>query len=113
MVSLSSDLILACANRGIKIFFNNFNTFSAVHSLYEHKSVQIRQNQFEVCQSHKCVELARKIIIGKLKNQRATLLYSSRKIQDRKKDEIIDFFDQRILQLKKQKRDFKRVYFGL
>lgn len=111
-VSLSSDLILACANRGIKIFFSNFNTFSAIHSLYEHKSVQIRQNQFEVCRSHKGVALASKIIIGKLKNQRATLLYSSRNIKNPKKDEIIDFFDRTILQLKNKKEISKEFILG-
>jgi len=33
-VSLSSDLIDACSCRGIKIFFNTFNSFSAVDLRY-------------------------------------------------------------------------------
>lgn len=111
-VSISSDLILACANRGIKIFFSNFNTFSAIHSLYEHKSVQVRKNQFDISHSQKGLELARKIIIGKLKNQRATLLYSSRNIQDTKKDEIIDSFNKTILQLKNKKNISKEFILG-
>ena len=111
-VSLSSDLILACANRGIKIFFNNFTTFSAIHSLYEHKSVQIRQNQFDVCNSQSGLELARKLIIGKLKNQRATLLYSSRNIENYKKEEIINIFDKTILQLKNKKNISKEYILG-
>lgn len=111
-VSLSSDLILSCANRGIKIFFSYYNTFSAMHSLYEHKSVHIRQNQFDICNSKIGVELARKIIIGKLKNQRATLLYSSRKIDHNKKNEIINLFDKTILQLKNKKDISKEFILG-
>ena len=41
-ILLSSDLINACGVRGIKIFFNTFNSFVALHTLYEHKSVAIR-----------------------------------------------------------------------
>jgi len=111
-ISLSSDLIMACANRGIKIFFNSFNSFSALHSLYEHKSVQIRQNQFQVCNSNEGLELATKLIIGKLKNQRATLLYSSRNINHIKKDETISFFDKTISLLNNKKIKEKSFILG-
>jgi len=63
-VSISSDLINACGARGIKIFFNTFNSFSALNTVYEHKSVMVRKNQFDVCDSIQGVELARKLIIG-------------------------------------------------
>ena len=102
-VTISSDLIMACTNRGIKIFFHNYNSFGALHTLYEHKSVQIKQNQFEVCNSTKGLELARKLIIGKIKNQRATLLYSSRNITHPFKSDSIKFFDTIILSLKNKK----------
>lgn len=108
-ISLSSDLINSCAHRGIKIFFNTFNYFSALHSLYEHKSVMVRKNQFEVCENSSGLELARQFIIGKLKNQRATLLYSSRNIKDIQKSHTIEKLDRLIIQLKNKKdlsRDF-------
>ncbi len=112
-ISLSSDLVNACSHRGIKIFFNTFNSFSALHTLYEHKSVMVRKNQFLMCDSTGGLELARKLIIGKLKNQRATLLYSSRNIKDEKKDKVIDFFDKSILQLKNKKEISKEFIMGV
>ncbi len=99
-ISLSSDLINSCSQRGIKIFFNTFNSFSAVHSLYEHKSVMVRKNQFDICSSHRGLELARQLIVGKLKNQRATMLYSTRGKTDDKKSQTIKLFDSLITKLK-------------
>ncbi|MEA2099889.1 MAG: CRISPR-associated endonuclease Cas1 [Campylobacterota bacterium] len=112
-ISLSSDLVNACSHRGIKIFFNTFNSFSALHTLYEHKSVMVRKNQFLKCDSQNGLELARKLIMGKLKNQRATLLYSSRNIQDERKDTVIAFFDKSILQLKNKKEISKDFIMGV
>lgn len=112
-IALSSDLINSCSHRGIKIFFNTFNSFSALHTLYEHKSVMVRKNQFICCDNQQGIELARTLIIGKLKNQRATLLYSSRNIKDIKKDEVIEFFDKSILQLKNKKEISKEFILGV
>ncbi len=112
-VSLSSDLINACSHRGIKIFFNTFNSFAALHTLYEHKSVMVRKNQFLKCDSIDGLELAKRLILGKLKNQRATLLYSSRNIKDKRKDKVIEFFDKSILQLKNKKEISKEFIMGV
>jgi CRISP-associated protein Cas1 len=112
-ISLSSDLIDSCSKRGIKIFFNTFNSFSALHTLYEHKSVMVRKNQFEVCENINGLELARQLILGKLKNQRATLLYSSRNIDDEKKDIVIQRFDKSISQLKNKKELSKEFILGI
>jgi CRISPR-associated protein Cas1 len=112
-VGVSSDLIIACANRGIKIFFNGFNSFSAVHSLYEHKSVIVRNNQFQTCQSQRGIGLARELIIGKLKNQRATLLYSSRGFDNDYKKQTIEFFDRAIAQLKNKKQINRSFILGI
>lgn len=112
-ISLSSDLINSCSHRGIKIFFNTFNSFSALHTLYEHKSVLVRKNQFEVCDNSKGLELAQKLIVGKLKNQRATLLYSSRNITHSQKEKTIEFFDQSIRQLKNKKEPSKEYILGI
>jgi len=112
-VSLSSDLIDACSQRGIKIFFNTFNSFSALHTLYEHKSVMVRKNQFDKAETEQGLELARQFIVGKLKNQRATLLYSSRNIKDERKRDVIEFFDSSIKQLKDKKELSKEFIMGV
>ena len=112
-VSLSSDLINSCSQRGIKIFFNTFNSFSAIHSIYEHKSVMVRVKQFEICQNQKGLALAKQLIIGKLKNQRATLLYSSRNVKSEFKNTTIEFFDKSILQLKNKKELSKEFILGI
>jgi CRISPR-associated protein Cas1 len=112
-IALSSDLVTACSVRGIKIFFNTFNTFSALHSLYEHKSVKVRANQYIACENNIGLELARKLIIGKIKNQRATLLYSSRKIKNDLKNTTIDILDKAILQLKNKKDISKEFILGV
>lgn len=112
-ISLSSDLINSCTERGIKIFFNTFNSFSALHTLYEHKSVMVRKYQFEKCETHDGLELARMLIIGKLKNQRATLLYSSRAFDNEQKHKIIERFDKSILQLKNKKELTKEFILGI
>ena len=112
-ISLSSDLINSCSKRGIKIFFNTFNSFSALHTLYEHKSVMVRKNQFEICEDKKGLELARELILGKLKNQRATLLYSSRNIEDEEKENVIQKFDSSITQLKNKKELSKEFILGI
>ncbi len=112
-VSLSSDLVLACSKRGIKIFFDSYGAFGALHTLYEHKSVVVRQQQYDTCQSDRGIELARQLIIGKLKNQRATLLYSSRGISNSAKDEVIAFFDSAIAQLRNRKTIGKQVILGI
>jgi len=112
-VSLSSDLIDACSQRGIKIFFNTFNSFSALHTLYEHKSVMVRKNQFDKADTEQGLELARQFIVGKLKNQRATLLYSSRNIKDERKTDVIEFFDSSIRQLRDKTELSKEFIMGV
>lgn len=96
-VSFSSDLIFELSARGIKLFLNHLNSFCAIHSLYEHKSVIVKKSQYEANNS---LSLARSIILGKIKNQRATLLYSSRNKQERIKLELISRLDSIILNLR-------------
>lgn len=111
-VSLSSDLVASCSARGIKIFFNNKGTFSALHSPFEHKSVEVRKFQYKSSESSRAVELARKIIIGKIRNQRATLLYSTRTLNI-DNSEIKNSFDILINQLKNKKEITKEFILGI
>jgi len=100
-VTISSNLLFACAVRGIKVFFNNFNGFYALNTAYQHKSVKVREYQYAFCNSEKSIELARKFITGKIKNQKSTLLYFLRgKNYDKSQ---IDTFNNSIKVLKKAK----------
>lgn len=112
-VSLSSNLVESCGARGIKIFFNTFNSFSALHTVYEHKSVVVRQKQFENSVNKIGLELARKLILGKIKNQRATLLYSSRAIVSGEKDLALEKMEKLMYQLKSKKDLSKEFILGM
>ncbi len=76
-VALSSDLILECAARGIRIFFNDWRNVpvAVVQGTNQHATVSIRQAQFECISSERSKFIAREIICTKIKNQRAVLLY--------------------------------------
>jgi len=76
-VSLSSDLILACSIRGIHIYFLDFKgqAVASVSGLHAHGAVAIRKAQIHFCEAVASRELAKKLVTGKLKNQRAVLKY--------------------------------------
>ncbi|VVM23026.1 CRISPR-associated protein Cas1 [uncultured Gammaproteobacteria bacterium] len=76
-VSFSSDVIIACANRGIKFFIQDFKneTIASISGAQQHAVVRVRQNQFEFIKTIKVATLSALVIEGKIKNQRATLLY--------------------------------------
>lgn len=76
-VSFSSDVIIACANRGIKFFIQDFKneTIASVAGTQQHAVVRVRQNQFEFIKTIQVATLSALVIEGKIKNQRATLLY--------------------------------------
>lgn len=112
-VSISSDLVIACSIRGIKIFFENFNTFASLHGLYEHKGVKILKNQFQSEQNSKDLLLAKEFIMGKIKNQRSTLLYFSRNKDLIAKDEIINSLQNAVNFIKFDKNITKENLFGI
>ncbi|MDD2652862.1 MAG: CRISPR-associated endonuclease Cas1 [Sulfurimonas sp.] len=76
-ISLSSDLIEACSLRGIKIFFLDFKNVAhtSLSSTASHAVANVRRAQFLTIESDYAKEIARALILGKLKNQRATLQY--------------------------------------
>ena len=75
-VSVSSNLIEAFSNRGIKLFFLDFRGVvqSAILGQSQHGVVAIRMAQMVFSQQNS-LPLAKKIIIAKIKNQRAVLNY--------------------------------------
>lgn len=76
-ISLSSDLIEACSLRGIKVFFLDFRNIAhtSLSSTASHAVANTRRAQFLTIESEYSREIARALILGKLKNQRATLQY--------------------------------------
>lgn len=85
-VSFSSDVIIACANRGIKFFIQDFKNehIACLSGTGQHAVVRVRQNQFEFIKTIKVSTLSASVIAGKIKNQRATLLYFKKYHQQHK-----------------------------
>lgn len=76
-VSFSSNLLLNCGARGIKFFIadefgGNVVCLSGGH---QHAVTKLREAQFKFIQSPLSIDLARRMIMAKIKNQRAVLLY--------------------------------------
>lgn len=76
-ISLSSDLIEACSLRGIKIFFLDFRNIAhtSLSSTASHAVANTRRAQFLTIESDYKKEIAKALVAGKIKNQRATLQY--------------------------------------
>jgi len=76
-VSLSSNLLIACARYGIKVFIgDSAQELCCLQGNAQHAVVQNRMNQFKFLSSEEQkYRLARAFIYGKIRNQRATILY--------------------------------------
>ena len=75
-VSFSSDLIETFSQRGIRLFFLDFRgvAHSVIMGNHQHGVVAIRLAQMKYYEQNN-LSLAKKVITGKIKNQRATLNY--------------------------------------
>ena len=76
-ISFSSDVIIECTNRGIKFFLCDFKNeiVACLSGVRQHAVVSVRQKQFSYIDSKQARNLAATLIYGKIRNQRATLLY--------------------------------------
>lgn len=76
-ISLSSNLILACAARGIRLYFVDWQGIgvAAISGLHQHAVVRVRRAQFERLNTQFAINVSKEIILSKIKNQRAVLLY--------------------------------------
>jgi len=76
-VSFSSDVVIACASRGIKFFLSDFKNeiVSCLSGTQQHAVVRVRQKQFAFIGGCGTAMLSAAVVEGKIKNQRATLLY--------------------------------------
>lgn len=108
-VSLSSDIIEACSLRGIKIFFLDFRNVahSVISSTASHAVANVRRAQFLTIDSSYGKEIARLIIIGKLKNQRASLQYFYKYLKNTNKQS--EKLENAILKLKEIIESLKKL----
>lgn len=76
-VSMSTDLMLACAARGIRIFILDWRGIGvvAVSGQHQHAVVNVREAQFRAIRSPASFEIAKEMIRAKVRNQRVVLLY--------------------------------------
>ena len=76
-VSLSSNLIVHCAARGIKLFVLDFRgqAVACLSGTQQHAVVAVRRAQFRFLDSNGAREFSRSVVRGKIHNQRAVLLY--------------------------------------
>ncbi|PMM50267.1 CRISPR-associated endonuclease Cas1 [Vibrio splendidus] len=76
-VSLSSNVIVQCAMRGIKLFILDpfSHTQACVSGGQLHAVSKVREQQFKFLGSDEAKKLAQSLVIGKLKNQRVILNY--------------------------------------
>ncbi len=76
-VSVSSNLMLQCALRGIRIFVMDWRhvAVAAMSGCNQHAVVALRKAQFECVNSEACSVIATEFVHAKLRNQRAVLLY--------------------------------------
>ncbi len=112
-VSLSSDLILACAERGIKIFFTNFKGESTcfLSGTSQHAVAKVRRHQFERFQSDFAPQLAKTTLFAKIRNQRAVLSYF-RKYQRKTNPESAKQLDYHIGALSEYAEQVNQVTLG-
>lgn len=76
-IGLSSNLITACANRGIRLFFLDWRgqAVAALSGTHQHAIAELRRQQFQYIHSDAARTTAAGMIYGKLRNQRSVLLY--------------------------------------
>lgn len=75
--SMSSNMLIKCSLYGIKVYVTDFKheiAMSFTNTAW-HKVVNIRKEQINCIQEGRSGYLANQLIMGKLKNQRSTLLY--------------------------------------
>lgn len=83
-ISISSNLILACAARGIRIFFldwRGLGVSAVISPRNQHAVVRVREAQFRCFHSPRAAELSAEVIRTKIKNERTVLLYFGKSLR--------------------------------
>jgi len=87
-VGISSNLLLACASRGIRLFILDWRgvAVAALSGNHQHAIASIRSAQFKFIESPFAADLSAEIVITKLRNQRAVLLYFSKYLKGKNEE---------------------------
>lgn len=109
-IVISSDLVLQCAARGIRIFFLDFKGECAalLTGHQEHAVARVRSKQFlKVADPIASARISRELIYGKIRNQRAVVLYFSKYLskQNSKHDEMIKRVSETLRELSETVKD--------
>lgn len=90
-VNLSSNLMLACSARGIKLFFLDFRgmPMACLSHSHQHAACAVREAQYAYIAGETSVRLAGRIVEGKLRNQRAVLRYFGKYHRDGETGKVI------------------------
>ena len=83
-VSFSSNMLLSCAERGIRLFILDWRGVSvaSLSGEYQHAVVKVRQSQFQYLASGRAPYLAAEVVYGKVRNQRAVLNYFNKSLKN-------------------------------
>lgn len=76
-MSISTNLLSECAHYGIAVYIFDFRgrPLTQISGAHQHAVVELRKHQMKAVDSEVVSKIAAKIIYGKVRNQRATLLY--------------------------------------
>ena len=87
-VTLSTNLLLACAERGIQLFILDWRgvAIAALSGLHQHAVARLRQAQFRTLEQGHPENIAAEMQYGKLRNQRAVLCYFRKYLTTRAPD---------------------------
>lgn len=100
--SISSDLVLHCAERGIQVHFIAWNgrSTASINGMHTHAIVSLRKAQlFYVSENEKACNLSKLFIGGKIANQRIVLQYFSKYHKTECLFECIEFLKQSLTKL--------------
>lgn len=84
-VTVSSDVMLRCAHRGIRLFVLDWRniTVAALVGRNQHAVAALRAQQFDFLKTNKVRDLSANIVVAKIRNQRAVLLYYTKYLKQK------------------------------
>jgi len=108
-IGLSSNLMVQCARRGIPIFIADYSgkSIAFVSGHHQHGVIELRKHQLNFVESDDAYSLAQRILYGKIRGQRAVLLYFL-KYQIKKGTEIPESVQQSIASLESISQNLRK-----
>ncbi len=91
-VSISSNVLYELSLRGVSVFFLDFRSIPvlALSGTQQHAVVELRKQQYKFSESERVGELCQKIVLGKIKNQKAVLQYFGKSQKEESKCQVIE-----------------------